>query len=306
MEVLVTTETSPSPLVQKVLDATEKIFADKSFSDPKARKKMLGPMPDLQSFLADKAEVLEKWNTEGRDPIMAACYQEALLTKPQEQHLFRQYNLLKSLARSNALKGQVKLAQRYLLRAQELRKFIALCNMRLAINVAKKIATNIEREVLINEAYYSVFKAVEYFDWKRKAPYKGKLRLIKFSTYCTWAVQRSLWGFVRREQDSAFKMGESINEVELDQKESREAGFVEELQNLADKKFAARLLRFANPRSREIIILRYGLTPGSEPQTLKEVGELFGVTKERIRQLEAKGFKEIQAGIERRGIEYAP
>ncbi|MGX8685806.1 MAG: sigma-70 family RNA polymerase sigma factor, partial [Spirochaetales bacterium] len=40
-------------------------------------------------------------------------------------------------------------------------------------------------------------------------------------------------------------------------------------------------------RERNVIIMRYGLH-NNEPMSLKEVGELYGVTKERIRQIEKK------------------
>lgn len=46
------------------------------------------------------------------------------------------------------------------------------------------------------------------------------------------------------------------------------------------------LSRFSE-REREVITMRYGLHD-SKPMSLKEVGELFGVTKERIRQIEKK------------------
>jgi RNA polymerase primary sigma factor len=43
------------------------------------------------------------------------------------------------------------------------------------------------------------------------------------------------------------------------------------------------------PRQAEVIRMRFGLD-GEEEMTLEEVGQLFGVTRERIRQLEAKAL----------------
>jgi RNA polymerase primary sigma factor len=46
-------------------------------------------------------------------------------------------------------------------------------------------------------------------------------------------------------------------------------------------------------RERQVIQLRYGLS-GLEPLTLEEVGETFGVTRERIRQIENNTLKKLQ------------
>lgn len=46
-------------------------------------------------------------------------------------------------------------------------------------------------------------------------------------------------------------------------------------------------------RERNILILRFGLEDGS-PKTLEEVGALFKVTRERIRQIEAKALKKLR------------
>ena len=46
-------------------------------------------------------------------------------------------------------------------------------------------------------------------------------------------------------------------------------------------------------REREVVRLRYGLTDG-EPHTLEEVGRVFGVTRERVRQIEAKTLAKLR------------
>lgn len=53
------------------------------------------------------------------------------------------------------------------------------------------------------------------------------------------------------------------------------------------------VLRDLKAREREIIILRFGLVDG-HPRTLEEVGEIFGVTRERIRQIEAKALRKMR------------
>jgi RNA polymerase sigma factor (sigma-70 family) len=47
-------------------------------------------------------------------------------------------------------------------------------------------------------------------------------------------------------------------------------------------------------RERDIIVHRYGLESGQQPQTLEQVGHRFGVTKERIRQIEARALKKLK------------
>lgn len=46
-------------------------------------------------------------------------------------------------------------------------------------------------------------------------------------------------------------------------------------------------------REYKIIAQRYGIFPYAKPRTLEEIGREFGVTRERIRQLEAKALKKI-------------
>ncbi|ACN98896.1 RNA polymerase sigma factor RpoD (Sigma-A) (Sigma-43) [Sulfurihydrogenibium azorense Az-Fu1] len=55
-----------------------------------------------------------------------------------------------------------------------------------------------------------------------------------------------------------------------------------------------RLLNVLDEREREIIKLRYGLE-GLEPKTLEEVGEMLGISRERVRQLEQRALKKLKA-----------
>jgi RNA polymerase sigma factor (sigma-70 family) len=55
----------------------------------------------------------------------------------------------------------------------------------------------------------------------------------------------------------------------------------------------ARLLGPLDDREREILRLRFGLDRG-EPRTLEEVGVLFNLTRERIRQIEARAMSKLR------------
>ncbi|MGK5558101.1 sigma-70 family RNA polymerase sigma factor [Actinomadura kijaniata] len=54
-------------------------------------------------------------------------------------------------------------------------------------------------------------------------------------------------------------------------------------------------------READVIALRFGLA-GGEPKTLDEVGRRFGVTRERIRQIEAKGMAKLRRPAGRRAL----
>jgi RNA polymerase primary sigma factor len=52
-----------------------------------------------------------------------------------------------------------------------------------------------------------------------------------------------------------------------------------------------------NENEREILALRFGLND-REPQTLGTIGRRFGVTRERIRQIEAKSLEKLRKILE--------
>ena len=54
-------------------------------------------------------------------------------------------------------------------------------------------------------------------------------------------------------------------------------------------------------RERKVIELRFGLS-GTQPCTLEEVGQAFGVTRERIRQIENNTLKKLESLPEAQGL----
>ncbi len=59
------------------------------------------------------------------------------------------------------------------------------------------------------------------------------------------------------------------------------------------KEYTSQVLRTLTPREERVIKLRFGLEDGSE-HTLEEVGQSFQVTRERIRQIEAKALRKLR------------
>lgn len=87
-----------------------------------------------------------------------------------------------------------------------------------------------------------------------------------------------------------------------DDDDSKLEDFIEDVKNLSPDKAAARQLlkdyvheamRDLTPREQKILEMRFGLEDGVS-HTLEEVGREFDVTRERIRQIEAKALEKIQ------------
>jgi RNA polymerase primary sigma factor len=84
--------------------------------------------------------------------------------------------------------------------------------------------------------------------------------------------------------------------------ESLYADLIEDIHSDQPDETTAKRLRSAeltdaldqlNPRMRRVLALRFGLEDG-KPQTLEEVGAGLGITRERVRQLEARALRELR------------
>ena len=76
-------------------------------------------------------------------------------------------------------------------------------------------------------------------------------------------------------------------------KDRTEISPAEAVMNVNLKERTARVLRTLSPREEKIIRMRFGMEDGSE-RTLEEVGRSFAVTRERIRQIEAKALRKLR------------
>ena len=55
----------------------------------------------------------------------------------------------------------------------------------------------------------------------------------------------------------------------------------------------SKLLETLKPREKQVLMERYGFLDG-EPKTLEEVGQMYSLTRERIRQIQGKGLKKLR------------
>jgi RNA polymerase primary sigma factor len=69
------------------------------------------------------------------------------------------------------------------------------------------------------------------------------------------------------------------------------------------REFIERVFRkYLTPRERRILHLYYGLEEGSEAMTLERIGELMGVTRERIRQIRERAFEKLRGSPDGRAL----
>ena len=278
-----------SERIKFILDNTERIFADESFGQISKHKELLAEMPDYDVYLAKRDKVRQESAKLSIDAEMKPCWVEPLLSQKQEMHLSRKFNLLKSLARDHALCSRSNRAEQFFQEAMAIKEKIALANMRLVTTVMKRVFTN-HREDMVNECYAAIYRAVDYYDWRRG---------VKFSTYAVWVARQNCIRanhYMNKEDVAAVYLGaEDINVPKEDMRD------VELLQHSINQKFIRRLFRYLpEERDREILKMRFGIN--CDPVTLEQCGKRFSVTKERIRQLETKALKKLRKAIQLKGL----
>jgi RNA polymerase primary sigma factor len=260
------------------------------FDDPAKEADILGPMPGEDEFW-DKTRGMHA--PKDVDANMAYLYSKPLLSREQEAHLFRKMNFLKhklQKVRAKVNPASARVAdlveiERLTTESKNVRDLLIECNQRLVHSLATKhLSPGQSLDELKSDANLSVMRAVEKFDYGR-----GN----KFSTYATWAVMKN---FARSIPDDHTRRGRFTTGHD-DLFEAKPDGRSDETEIVATadaaKNRVAHLLQYLDPRTREVIRMRTGLD-GSAEMTLEQIGQHFGITKERVRQINVRGMKQLR------------
>ena len=282
---------------RRILELPLDYIPHPSFSKPGIEKTILTPLPQPETA-SRKTRV-----PSGLPPYLASLYEVPLLTREQEYHLFRKFNFLKhkaselrktldpARARASVMDEIEKLYEE----AVKIKNQIVQANLRLVVSIAKRHITGTEDFFgLVSDGNMSLIRAAEKFDFSR-----GN----KFSTYASWAIMKNFARTIPEEYKHRDRFRVTPDELFVAHEDTRggETG-QETAQNLRESQ-VERILARLDEREQQIIISRYGLDHTQEPQTLKEVGHDMGVTKERIRQIEARAMNKLRQAAQEDRIE---
>ena len=261
------------------------------------KKIVESPMPELEKP-ARKTKP-----PAGLPRYLASLYEVALLNREQEQYLFRKYNFLKCKANKLRESLDVTRAKASLMdeieslydQAVKIKNRIVQSNLRLVVSIAKRhVNASEDFFQLVSDGNMSLIRAVEKFDYSR-----GN----KFSTYASWAIMKNFARTIPGEFRQKERFRPTSEELFLAHADQRSDQLSVEADQKRREQQISMIMESLDDREQAIIISRFGLDYSQEPQTLKEVGAKLGVTKERIRQIEARAINKLRLAAEQEKID---
>jgi len=288
---------------QRLLDQTIECIYHESFDDASKAASILAPMPGADEFEATRRGMKIPKDA---PPELISNYEMPLLTKEQEQHLFRKMNFLKHRAKKlldqlTVPSGLINYAnlrvetldqiEAYLDEADQVKELLIRCNMRLVTSIAKRHSGQAENFFeLLSDGNISLMRAVEKYDYSRG---------FKFSTYASWAIMKNFARSIPDEKNRRERFVTGNEDVfdAAEDKRTQEGEVLAAAEQATAK--VNRLLEYLEPREREIIRMRAGLEDGQEGMTLEKIGAKLGITKERVRQLNVRAMKKLRTIVEK-------
>ncbi|HKQ47136.1 MAG TPA: sigma-70 family RNA polymerase sigma factor [Phycisphaerae bacterium] len=277
---------------------------NETFDARHAEKQILnGPAPLAADGRSATDAMLAR--TPGEMPVyLQELYRTPLLSREEEVDLFRRMNFL--LHQAELLRRKIAAAPEAasatdihavevkLEAANGLKGRIVQANLRLVVSIAKRHVFGhpaINLFELISDGNLSLFRAVEKFDYARG---------FRFSTYATWAITRGFARSVPDEISHADRFQTGCEEVLATTGEcDEEAAPAVECLRLA----LADGFKTLEPRERVILQRHFGLEGPPDGQTLDEIGQELGLSKERVRQLEVRALAKLRGAMGPRAVE---
>lgn len=285
-----------------------KYFHHDDFDKPSKFKSIMEYLPEQEKFNIEKNKVYNLQKT-CKNPDMRPCYEEPLLTRDQEYHLFKRFNFLKfqckkliaKLTMQKITQKRIQQIEQLLESVNQMRNRIANSNFRLATYILriefKKFRDENNLEGHLSDAYLDIIKSVDYFNYNL-----GN----KFSTYTVWVLKRNFFRIVKtkKTKDAAIKIKdikvanltvtEEFLSLEVHQKEN--STLINRVIDLTKRKIKTRDVE----RQILIVELYFGIN-GKQRKNLEEISSMLCITKERVRQLKEKFLyymREIVKGME--------
>ena len=282
---------------RRILDLPLDYMHHASFDGPEMEQEIQAPMPEADAR-PRKIRV-----PAGLPPYLASLYDVPLLTREQERYLFRKFNYLKyraaklreGLTPSRAPASVMDQIERIYDEAVRTKNQIVQSNLRLVVSIAKRhVSATDEFFELVSDGNMSLIRAAEKFDFSR-----GN----KFSTYASWAIMKNFARTIPEQFKHRDRFRTSHDEMFSAAQDDRSDQFRQESAQQIREQQIGRILARLDEREQTIIINRFGLDHAQEPRTLKQVGADLGVTKERVRQIEARALNKLRMAAQEEKID---